>query len=107
MEDQLQFLVQQLLSGNPTIEHRHPQNSFAIKDRNGDLGAQEFELLLRLDIVTSLITGTAKNPSKTEQLTADPGVEGEFKVLQQARRKAKSARHMEAAAFGDSRSVTK
>ena len=100
VEDQLELVVDELFAGDAAIEHGQADDGFAVQDGYGHLGAKQFKFLLRLDVGAGLLAVAADDPAQAEDLSADAGVEGEFKMFEQAGGEADGAGGAEAAAFG-------
>ena len=98
MENQFQLGVDQRLAGDAPVENRHAHDAAAAGHRHGHLRAEQFKFLLRLDIRAGFMAVAAENSAQPDKLAADAGVEREFKIFKQARRKADGGGGAQAAA---------
>ena len=92
MENQFQFGVGEGFARDAPIEHGHAEQGFAIKDRHGDLTAEQFKFLLRLRVGADFVAVAAQDATEAEELSAKARVEGQFKMFQQAGRETRGCR---------------
>ena len=98
VENQFQFDVHERLAGDAPVKHGHAGDGFAVGNGHGDLRAQQFKFLLRLDVGARLVAVAAQNASEPGKLAADAGVQRQFKMFEQAGGKADGGRGAEPAA---------
>ena len=91
MKHQPELLVGERLAGDAAVEHRDPDHRFAIENGKRDLRAEQFKFLENFAIHPRLVAAVFQNASVPVEVTADAGLEGQFKIIHQARRKADGA----------------
>ncbi len=84
VENQFQLRVHERLAGDAPVEHGDADDGFAVGNGHGDLRAQQFKFLLRLGVGADLVAVAPQDASEPGELAADAGVEGQFKMFEQA-----------------------
>ena len=62
MENEFQLDVDERFAGDAPVENGDAGNRFAVGNRHGDLRAEQFKFLLRLDVGARLVAVAAENP---------------------------------------------
>ncbi len=92
VENQFQLDVHQRFAGDAPVKNGDADNRPAVGNGHGDLRAQQFKFLLRLDVGARLVAVAAQNAAEPGNLAADAGIQRQFKMFEQAGRKADGGR---------------
>ncbi len=92
MENQFQLGVGERFAGDAAVKHGDADDAVAVGHRHGHLRAEHFKFLLRVGIGAGFVAVAAQNPAEPDDLPADAGIEREFKMFEQAGRKADGGR---------------
>src|SRR5262249_8636001 len=95
--DEFELDVDEGFAGYAAAKRGNAHDGIAVEDGNGDLGTEEFKFLLGLAIGAGLVAVAAEDAAQAGDLGADTGIQGEFKVFEQAGGEADGGRGAEAA----------
>ena len=91
-ENQAQFAVDERFAGDAPVEKSHAHQILPVQDRHGDLGTQQFELLLHLQVAFRIGRLAPENASVAEDVTANARGQGQVELPEQAGRQADGTR---------------
>lgn len=84
VEDEFQFGVGERFAGEAAVEDGDADEGFAVGDGDGDLDAEEFELLLHGGVGEDFAGVASEDAAMAEEVAADAGFGAELEVFEEA-----------------------